>query len=118
MHWSSPFTEELASRAIEAVVVRGKADAIVAVNDLFAARLISALQRMGRRVPDDVAVIGCDNQDIGTVVAPRVTTFEMHVEQAATAMVGLLFELLDHGAVAPERRAVILEPTLIARESS
>jgi DNA-binding LacI/PurR family transcriptional regulator len=118
MHWSSPFTDELASRAIDAVVDRGMADAIVAVNDLYAARLISALKRSGRRVPKDVAVMGCDNQEIGTVVDPRVTTFEMHVDQAAAAMVGLLFEFLDCGEVAPERRAVVLEPTLIVRESS
>jgi DNA-binding LacI/PurR family transcriptional regulator len=118
MHWSSPFSEELAAQAVEAVVVGGKADAILAVNDLYAARLIGALQRSGRRVPDDVAVVGCDNLDIGTVVAPRATTFEMHVDRAAAAMVGLLFELLDRGAVAKERRAVIVEPTLIVRESS
>jgi DNA-binding LacI/PurR family transcriptional regulator len=116
--WSSPFTEELAAKAVDAVVARGKADAIVAVNDFYAARLIAALQRTGRRVPDDVAVIGCDNQDIGTVVTPRVTTFEMHVDQAAAAMIGLLFELLDHGQVPRQRRAVVVEPTLVVRESS
>jgi LacI family transcriptional regulator len=116
--WSSPFTEELASKAVEAVVVKGKADAIVAVNDFYAARLIGALHRLGKRVSEDVAVIGCDNQDIGTVTIPRVTTFEMHVDQAAAAMIGLLFELLDRGEVAEHRRAVILEPTLIVRESS
>jgi DNA-binding LacI/PurR family transcriptional regulator len=118
MHWSSPFSEELAAKAVEAVVTRGKADAIVAVQDFYAARLISALQRSGRRVPDDVAVVGCDNQDIGTVVTPRLTTFEMHVDQAAAAMVALLFELLDRGKVPKERRAVIVEPTLVVRESS
>lgn len=118
MRWSSPFTDEFASQAIEAVVDRGKADAIVAVNDAYAARLIQALRRSGRRVPDDVAVIGCDNQEVGSVVDPRVTTFEMHVERAAEAMVGLLFELMDKGTVAAERRAVVIEPTLIVRESS
>jgi DNA-binding LacI/PurR family transcriptional regulator len=116
--WSSPFTDEWASEAIETVVGCGKADAIVAVNDTYAARLIRALKRSGRRVPDDVAVIGCDNQEIGTVVDPRVTTFELHIEQAAEAMVGLLFELLDHGRVVAKRRAMVIEPTLIVRESS
>jgi hypothetical protein len=29
-----------------------------------------------------------------------------------------LFELLDRGQVAPERRAVMVEPTLVVRESS
>ena len=75
MHWSSPFSEELAARAVEEVVIRGKADAIVAVNDFYAARLIAALQRSGRRVPEDVALVGCDNLDIGTVVTPRLTMF-------------------------------------------
>jgi DNA-binding LacI/PurR family transcriptional regulator len=118
MRWSSPFSDELAAQAVEAVVAGGGADAILAVNDFYAARLIGALQRSGRRVPDDVAVVGCDNFDIGAVVTPRVTTFEMHVDRAAAAVVGLLFELLDRGAVAKERRAVTVEPTLIVRESS
>jgi DNA-binding LacI/PurR family transcriptional regulator len=116
--WSAPFTEELALRAVDAVVVKGKADALVAVNDFYAARLIAALRRRGRRIPDDVAVVGCDNQDLGTVVTPPLTTFEMHVDRAAQAMVGLLFELLDRGSVPKQRRAVTIQPTLVVRESS
>jgi DNA-binding LacI/PurR family transcriptional regulator len=118
IHWATPFSEELALKAVDAVVLKGKADAIAAVSDFFAARLIAALRHRGRRVPDDIAVIGCDNQDLSSVFNPQITTFEMHVDQAAHGMVGLLFELLDRGEVPKERRAVIIKPTLVVRESS
>ena len=78
MHWSDPFDEKLALQAVDDLVVSGRADALVAVNDLYAARLIAALRRRGRRVPDDVAVVGCDDLDIGTLVDPQITTLDLH----------------------------------------
>jgi DNA-binding LacI/PurR family transcriptional regulator len=117
-HWSDRFDGQLALQAVDHVVIDGGADAIVVVNDLYAARLIAALRRRGRRVPDDVAVVGCDDLDIGTLIDPQITTIDLHATELASAVVSMLFELLDHGTVAEERRATVLQPTLIVRESS
>jgi DNA-binding LacI/PurR family transcriptional regulator len=118
MHWSESFDEDRALRAADHLVAAGRADAIVAVNDFYAARLIAALRRRGRRVPDDVAILGCDNLDIGTLIEPQLTTIDLHTTELAQAVVRMFFELLDSGAVPEDRRAAVIEPTLIIRGST
>jgi len=116
--WMDPFTPELARQAVEELVIRERADAIVAVNDSYAARLMAALRERGVRVPGDVAVVGCDNQEIGTLVDPPLTTIELRVEDLAAAMSELLFELLEKGSIPADRRAVVIPPELVVRASS
>jgi DNA-binding LacI/PurR family transcriptional regulator len=118
MSWTQPFTPERALAVVDELVVRQRADAIVAVNDVYAARIVSALRRRGFRVPDDVAVIGCDDLELGTMIEPALTTIDLQVEGLSRAAVGLLFEMLDHGTVPDERRGVQIQPTLIVREST
>ena len=77
VRWTDPFTEALALAAVDELVVRKGADGLVAVNDLYAARLMRALHRRGRRVPDDVAVIGCDNLEFAPLLEPPLTTLDL-----------------------------------------
>lgn len=116
-HWTDPFTPELAAQVVQDLVVAQEADAIVAVNDIYAARLSTAVRQCGRRVPDDVAVVGCDNLEIGTLIEPSLTTIDLRVDELAHSMTSLLFELLENGEVPPERRAIVVSPELIVRAS-
>ena len=116
--WMDAFTPELALRAVDELVVRLGADAIVAVNDAYAARLMMALRQRGCRVPEDVAVVGCDNLEISTLVDPPLTTIDLCIGELAQAMTSLLFELLENGTVPADRRAVVILPELVVRASS
>ncbi len=49
-------------------------DAVAAYNDSWAIAVMTALQARGVRVPDDVAVIGADDEPLGRVVTPALTT--------------------------------------------
>ncbi|HOW71986.1 MAG TPA: LacI family DNA-binding transcriptional regulator [Phycisphaerae bacterium] len=116
--WMDAFTPDLAQAAVDHLVLDQKVDGIVAVNDAYAARIMAALRHRGRRVPEDVAVVGCDNLDISTLVDPPLTTIDLRVEELARAMTSLLFELLDEGTVPADRRAVVIPPQLVVRASS
>ena len=116
--WMDPFTPELALAVVDHLVLDNKVDGIVAVNDAYAARILAALRQCGRRVPEDVAVVGCDNLEISTLVDPPLTTIDLRVEELARAMTSLLFELLDNGSVPADRRAVVIPPQLVTRASS
>lgn len=116
--WTVPFTPELAARVVQDLIVEQKVDAIVAVNDMYAARLMTAIRRSGRRIPDDVAIVGCDNADIAELIDPALTTIDLNVEAIARAMTDMLLELLKNGAVPPERREIVIPPTLVARAST
>jgi DNA-binding LacI/PurR family transcriptional regulator len=118
MHWTEPFTAERAARVVHELVVEEAADGIVAVTDIFAARLIAALHRLGRRVPDDVAVIGCDNLDVGTIFEPQLTTIDLRLDDLTEGMMETLFALLDGKAIPATRRAVVVPPKLVVRQST
>ena len=91
-------------------------DGVFASNDLMAVGAIHELQRQGRRVPADVAVIGFDDSSIATHSRPALTTIRQPIEQMAGEMAQLLLaQILE-----PDRRptSVILEPALVVRSST
>jgi DNA-binding LacI/PurR family transcriptional regulator len=117
-HWLQPPTLDLASIVVEDLVVKAGADAIIAVNDLYAACLVSALHKRGIRVPDDVAVIGCDNLEFGQFIDPPLTTVDLRLADLAQALMRMMLNLLDGQAIPKESRAVLVRPELAVRESS
>ena len=69
-------------------------DGVFAYNDAVAIGVIQALQEAGRVVPDDVAVIGCDDIEMGSVITPSLTTIRIDGErlgsEAVRALIGLV----------------------------
>ena len=66
------------------------ADVVLVYNDLLALGVLGALRDRGRRVPDDVRVVGIDGLSIGELVAPRLTTLALdmaEVGRSATELV-------------------------------
>lgn len=89
-------------------------DAVFAANDLMAIGAMHALRQAGRRVPDDVAVVGYDDIEAARYTDPPLTTVHSpHAEQAA-AMVRLLLDLLQDGSADP----LIMATELVVRSSS
>lgn len=70
-------------------------DAIVAACDMTAAGALQALAATGRRVPDDVAVVGFDDSVLATLTTPPLTSVRQPVEE----MVTLAARELLHGRV-------------------
>jgi DNA-binding LacI/PurR family transcriptional regulator len=95
---------------------RPDVDAIFAASDLMAVGVLRALRRLGRRVPDDVAVIGFDNAPICRTTDPPLTTVGQPVEEAGARSARELLALID-GTVA-EQRQVVLDTELVLRESA
>jgi DNA-binding LacI/PurR family transcriptional regulator len=60
-----------------------KISAICAYNDLVAYAVLAAIHDQGLVVPDDIAVIGVDNDPVGALLSPSLTTVDTrHVEVA------------------------------------
>ncbi|HEX6468827.1 MAG TPA: LacI family DNA-binding transcriptional regulator [Streptosporangiaceae bacterium] len=89
-------------------------DAIFAANDLMAMGALAALRAAGRRVPDDIAVVGFDDIDGAAYTAPPLTTVHNPVADQALAAVRLLLAGLE-GRPA---RHLTLPTKLIVRESA
>jgi LacI family transcriptional regulator len=54
--------------------------AVVAANDFVAFGVIRGLQDRGIRVPDEISVVGWDNEEIGRFLSPTLTTVELNLE--------------------------------------
>lgn len=90
-------------------------DGIFAYNDLMAIGALQELQRIGRSVPDDVAVIGCDDIHMGAVVTPALTTVRIDRETLGREAVRRLVELRDGVA---DHAEVVLPVSLTVRASA
>ncbi|MDR8409644.1 LacI family DNA-binding transcriptional regulator [Nonomuraea sp. 3-1Str] len=89
-------------------------DAVFVANDLMAVGALQSLRQAGRRVPDDVAVVGFDDIEAAQYTEPPLTTVRHPVVEQATAMVRLLLGLFEGEPADP----VILPTELVVRESA
>ncbi|MFF4775525.1 LacI family DNA-binding transcriptional regulator [Microtetraspora fusca] len=89
-------------------------DAVFVANDLMAVGALQSLRQAGRRVPDDVAVVGFDDIEAAKFTEPPLTTIRPPFTEQAAAMVKLLLSLFEGGPTDP----VILPTELVVRESA
>jgi LacI family transcriptional regulator len=91
-------------------------DAIFCVSDELALGAMQAIEESGRRVPEDIAVIGFDDADFAGVVTPSLTSVRQDCIGLGTAAVEMLLRMLENpDASLP---VSVLPVDLIARESS
>ena len=67
-------------------------EAIFAASDMLALGVLQGLKDAGRRIPDDVALIGFDGIRAGTLADPALTTIEPDLDAAGEAMVAMALE--------------------------
>ncbi|QAY63423.1 LacI family transcriptional regulator [Xylanimonas allomyrinae] len=91
-------------------------DGIFAASDLMAEGVLRVLHSRGRRVPDDVAVMGFDNLGVAQHTNPRLTTVQNPVIHQTTTATAALLGLLA-GAPVPSA-PLVFEPTLVEGESA
>ncbi|HEX6074874.1 MAG TPA: LacI family DNA-binding transcriptional regulator [Micromonosporaceae bacterium] len=110
------FTRESGERAMRQLLEDDPAlDAVFVASDPMAIGALRALHRAGRRVPDDVAVVGFDDNDAARYSVPPLTTVRQPVEDLGRGMVRLLLRCFE-GETAVE--PVILRTELVVRESA
>ena len=112
------FPTETIDAAIDQLVGQGKADAIIAHDDLWAVAFIKRLRARGLRVPDDVAVVGYLNHYVADWTDPTLTTLDLQHSLAAREMVEMMAKTLTRGPLPEEERVVVIPPKLIVRESA
>ncbi|MFJ9138844.1 LacI family DNA-binding transcriptional regulator [Streptomyces sp. NPDC102256] len=114
---SSDFTEEGGGAAMRSLLEQVPAlDAVFVASDVMAAGALAELRRQGRRVPDDVAVVGFDDSIIARHTHPPLTSVRQPVEEIGSTIARILLAEIDD----PEepRRHIVLPTELVVRESS
>ena len=109
------YTRDSGRRAMEELLAREPGiDAVFAANDLMASGAVEAIQAAGKRVPEDIAVVGFDDSPAAVTTTPSITTLRQPFDRISKEMVHLLLSV-----IAGESPAAATLPTeLIVREST
>lgn len=91
-------------------------DGVFVASDPMASAALQVLRNFGRRVPDDVAVVGFDDTMLATTTTPPLTTVRQPAEEHGERMVEMLLEQLAGSP--PRLGGEILPVELIVRESA
>lgn len=88
--------------------------AIFVISDRTAIGLFKAIDDAGKRIPEDISVIGFDGIEMGAYMIPSLTTMVQPIEK----MVDTCIELLDRQIAGDEKKEQVLyETTIEERES-
>jgi DNA-binding LacI/PurR family transcriptional regulator len=111
------FSEANGAAAMRTLLARRPdLDAVFAASDLMAVGAMRVLREAGRRIPDDVAVVGFEDSAIARQTDPPLTTVYQPVEAMGREMARLLVDLIKGGDA--ERAGVVLETHLVLRASA
>jgi DNA-binding LacI/PurR family transcriptional regulator len=91
-------------------------DAVFVASDVMAAGAMWAIQVLGRRVPDDVAIIGFDDSPVATSTQPPLSSVKPPIDEMAREITRLVVEMSEAGVTASQQ--LILDPVLAVREST
>ncbi|MBR3016321.1 MAG: LacI family DNA-binding transcriptional regulator [Clostridia bacterium] len=89
-------------------------DAAFCMSDTVAVGVIRALADLGKRVPEDVSVMGVDGLEIGQYTTPRLSTIIQPVEEIAQESVAVLTDMMENHVPA---RHITVQAKLEIRES-
>jgi LacI family transcriptional regulator len=109
--WTIPGGRELTHQLLD---LPNPPTAIFAFNDRMAVGAYDALRGRGLRVPDDISIVGFDDEDTSAYLEPPLTTVVLPHEEMARWAVGAL---LDEQLPAASPRRIKIECPLIERAS-
>ncbi len=89
-------------------------DAVFANSDMMAVGAINVLRESGRRVPQDVAVVGYDDLAIAKFSSPPLTTISQNLPLVGQLLAQNLIQKIETGLIT----TVTIPPELVIREST
>jgi LacI family transcriptional regulator len=101
--------------ALELLNLADPPTAIFACNDLMAIGVIRAGMEMGRKVPDDLALVGFDNIELAAYTIPPLTTISQPIEEMGEIATQLLIKRIHEDKSEPRRELLPVE--LVVRGS-
>lgn len=115
---SSDLNADSGTSAVKKIIrMNPRPDAVFTSNDTSAVAVITELMKHGTRVPEDIAVVGFNNEPVCLVVQPNLTTVDypaMEIgEIAATSLINKL-----KNSKSDTVSTIVLKHKLIIRQSS
>ncbi|QHA91349.1 LacI family DNA-binding transcriptional regulator [Bacillus sp. N1-1] len=114
--YNGGFSEKQAEEAAVSLLnTLPETSAIFCASDLMAFGVMRAAKRVGRKVPEELSIIGYDNIILSSYVTPSLTTISQDMFQIGYSAAELLIDLLEGGN---PPRSKIVSHELVVREST
>lgn len=115
--WESDFTEAGGYAAVQAMFAQQTAlpTALFCCNDLMAIGALRALRERGLKVPEDMAIVGFDNQPVSEAAFPALTTVAQPMFELGETALRVLLRLV--GGEELETNRIVLDTQLVRRDS-
>lgn len=112
---SGDFTELGGQQAMYLLLHRHpEITAVFCASDLMALGAMQAIEKLGKKVPEDISVVGYDNIHVSAYTSPKLTTVNQDKYDIGYHAAQLLIDMLEERKVPHE---VVLESALIERGS-
>lgn len=89
--------------------------ALVCTSDIIAIGIENEYLSCGRRIPEDLSIVGFDNINTSTYIYPRLTTIDQKIEEKASLVSKILINQLKG---VKSNMHIVLEPELVIRGST
>lgn len=103
---------------IEALLLNQDLEAIFAVNELFAVTALKIANKLGKKIPNDLSIIGFTDGIISKYSTPSITTVSQNGIKMGEKAAKMLIERLESDEEEEQYRTEVIETELIEREST
>jgi LacI family transcriptional regulator len=112
-------SSELGSEVARKLLATGRAfTALFAFNDISAIGAVHALRAAGRRVPEDVSVVGFDDIPSAAFQNPGLTTVRQPLREMGVLAAETLLRRINAAPATPYAKVITVEPELVVRAST
>ncbi len=91
-------------------------DGVIASNDIVATAVLHEALRLGKKVPDDVQIIGFDDIPLSTLLTPSLTTIRQPAYDMGRAAASLLIQLIENENV--DNKTIQMPVTFTERDTT
>lgn len=92
---TGPFRMETGYEGARDILKTGQVDALFCATDTIAVGAMKYLKEAGKRIPQDIRVVGFGYSEISRLLTPRLTTVEFHYEESGSRAAELLTEAIE-----------------------
>ncbi len=113
--YCSPEADTVFQKTVELLKTQ-KVDAIFCLYDYMAFSVIRAVETLGLRIPEDVAIVGYDNVSISARLSKSLTSIDTHSHKVGRTAAEILLKKIEK----PEtpNRQIVFKPELVVRETT
>lgn len=112
------FTPKAGYWAMDTLMNTARPSAVFVANDYIAVGAVKWCLKHDLRIPEDVAIIGFDNLELGEFLSVALSSVSYQTELVTRMAIDRLIRLISSPDQLPEPRVTLIEPELVIREST